>query len=282
MLNPLLDKLDLFNQIFYFVLGTLTFPLLFYLTATFLQKSSIGTIFCEKFEINQHGIYDISNKITSTSFSLFSCFCGLFTIFRCGQDLMTESHPILENFLIFGISYFFYDLVSMYMVCSTETKKNVTLSSSEILDFLKKRPLIILHHIFVPLVLYNAMLFYRKGQGDCLLAFVFLMESSTPFVSMRVILCHLNMRESVIYVANGLAMLLTFFCCRILIFPFMYFWYGSSVGLSPWQTLNSVRWFCHAGVMALSLPQLFWFWKMLIGSSKIINQFLEKKKSKCT
>ena len=38
------------------------------------------------------------------------------------------------------------------------------------------------------------VLFIRGGYGDCLLGTAFLVEASTPFVSLRVILCHLGLK----------------------------------------------------------------------------------------
>ena len=38
------------------------------------------------------------------------------------------------------------------------------------------------------------LLVWRGGEGDCLLAASFLMEFSTPFVSLRVILCQLGLK----------------------------------------------------------------------------------------
>lgn len=274
--NPLIDVADFSTAALQFFLGLFTFPLLFYSLVKFFTVSSTGSKFCGQYGIRQHGIYDISNKITSSIFSILSALCGFYVISQCqgGGDLMKQTYPILDNFLTFGLSYFFYDLVSMYMVSSLEEKNHVTWSLGEVLSFCKKRPVIILHHICVPMIGYNTMLFLRSGQGDCILGGAFLMESSTPFVSMRVILCHLNMRSSSLYVVNGLAMLFTFFVCRILVFPCMYVWYGASVGLSMWQAVASLHWFCHAGVIALTLPQLFWFTKMVKGSIKIIGNLL--------
>jgi hypothetical protein len=42
----------------------------------------------------------------------------------------------------------------------------------------------------------------------------FLMEASTPFVSLRAVLSRLDMKSSFAYVCNGIAMVAVFFCCR--------------------------------------------------------------------
>ena len=107
---------------------------------------------------------------------------------------MNDRFYILDNYLIFGVSYFFYDCVSMYLVYSTISQDRVTLSMREVTQFLSDRPLIVFHHVLVPIVGFPAMMYFRDGYGDCLLGTSFLIEASTPFVSARVILVHLNMK----------------------------------------------------------------------------------------
>ena len=107
---------------------------------------------------------------------------------------MKERFYILDNYLIFGVSYFFYDCVSMYLVYSTLNKDGVTFSRKEVYEFLSSRPLIVFHHVLVPLVGFPALMYFRNGVGDCLLGTSFLIEASTPFVSARVILVHLKMK----------------------------------------------------------------------------------------
>ena len=104
---------------------------------------------------------------------------------------MKDRFYILDNYLTFGVPYFLYDLVSMYAVHSTQDKDAVTVSPAEILRFLGDRPLIVFHHLLVPVLAF--LLAFRKG-GDCLIGSFLMIEASTPFVSARVILVHLNMK----------------------------------------------------------------------------------------
>ena len=104
---------------------------------------------------------------------------------------MKDRFYILDNYLTFGVPYFLYDLVSMYAVHSTQDKDAVTVSPAEILQFLRDRPLIVFHHLLVPIL--ALLLAFRKG-GDCLIGSFLMIEASTPFVSARVILVHLNMK----------------------------------------------------------------------------------------
>ena len=72
------------------------------------------------------------------------------------------------------------------------------------------------------------------------------------------------------YVINGLLMLMTFFLCRVMLFPMLYLWYSSALSLSLSATLTSIPLWCHLATLGLWFPQLIWFSKMVKGSIKIL------------
>lgn len=83
---------------------------------------------------------------------------------------------------------------------------------------------------------YDVYLQYlRGGLGDCVFGFVYLMELSTPFVSLRGILSKMGLKTSKLYVINGLIMLGSFFFCRVAMFPYVCYMYSQVVGLPYWQ-----------------------------------------------
>ena len=62
-----------------------------------------------------------------------------------------------------------------------------------------------------------------------MIAAALIFEASTPFVSLRAVLSQLDgMRHSRLYMFNGIAMVIVFFSCRILIYPIFYKCYGIS------------------------------------------------------
>lgn len=61
------------------------------------------------------------------------------------------------------------------------------------------------------------------------------MELSTPFVSIRSILSTIGLKDSTAYVVNGLLMLATFFVCRVLMWPYVYYWYSGLVQMTVLQ-----------------------------------------------
>ncbi len=116
--------------------------------------------------------------------------------------------------MCFAVFYFIYDTYAMFVVYNEsralkrskreiekvngETPdihgdKNVEKVISEdisktIVHFIHARPLMIAHHMVLPLILFPVFMAFQTGLGDCLLAIGFLMEASTPFVSARKIL----------------------------------------------------------------------------------------------
>ena len=197
MFNPALDKPGVWTGVVEFFTGLIFFPLVCLSCQVFLRRSKAGQFYCQQFNISSNGIHDISNKITSCTFAVLACSVGWFVNSQCTGDIMKDRFYILDNYLIFGVPYFFYDCVSMYLVYSTINKDKVTFSIKEVYKFLFSRPLIVFHHVLVPLIGFPALMYFRNGYGDCLLGTSFMVEASTPFVSARVILVHLKMKVNV-------------------------------------------------------------------------------------
>ena len=78
------------------------------------------------------------------------------------------------------------------------------------------------------------------------------------------------------YVINGILMLVTFFLCRVMLFPLLYLWYSTVLSLSLPATLASIPLWCHLATLGLWGPQLIWFTKIVKGSIKIL-----KGRQKC-
>ena len=68
---------------------------------------------------------------------------------------------------------------------------------------------------------------------------------------------------------NGLMMLISFFMCRVMLFPILYWWYSSVLDMSLVDTMVSIPGWVHLATLALWSPQLVWFSKMVKGSVKI-------------
>ena len=96
--------------------GVAFFPLVFVTLLQLLRCSGPGRSFCAHFHLRNNGIYDICNKLTSSTFAVLACYSGAYVLARCDRSRLDERFYILDNYLIFGLSYFIYDCASMYMV----------------------------------------------------------------------------------------------------------------------------------------------------------------------
>lgn len=100
---------------------------------------------------------------------------------------------------------------------------------------------------------------------------MFMMEFSTPFVSLRSILSTMRLKESRIYIANGLLMLATFFVCRVCMWPYVMWRYSLAIeAASLWSAMCGLPRGCLVSIAILFLPQLYWFHLMVMGALKVI------------
>ena len=69
-----------------------------------------------------------------------------------------------------------------------------------------------------------------------------------------------------------MAMLVTFFLCRVMLLPSLYLWYSASTGLGLVSSILAMPTHCHIATISLWLPQLVWFNKMVKGSIKLLSE----------
>lgn len=105
-----------------------------------------------------------------------------------------------------------------------------------------------------------------------------MMEFSTPFVSLRSILSTMKLKESRLYLINGLLMLAAFFVCRLLMWPYVLWRYSIAIrAANSWQAFQYLPWGCKVCIAILFLPQLYWFQLMLRGAIKVSSSFVHHK-----
>ncbi|XP_042098553.1 TLC domain-containing protein 3A isoform X2 [Ovis aries] len=106
---------------------------------------------------------------------------------------------------------------------------------------------------------FRASLKLRGELGDFFVGCIFTAELSTPFVSLGRILIQLKQQHTLLYKVNGILTLTTFFLCRILLFPFMYWSYGRQQGLSLLRVPFHIPFHCNVANAFLIAPQIYWF-----------------------
>ncbi|ALC48804.1 CG17841, partial [Drosophila busckii] len=138
-------------------------------------------------------------------------------------------------------------------------------------DFLKyviTHPVMMIHHVFIG-TFGLLVVTYIRGGGHCIYSYMFMMEFSTPFVSLRSILSTMKLKDSRAYIVNGLLMLATFFVCRVCMWPYVMWRYSLAIdATSMWVAMCGLPRGCLISIAILFLPQLYWFYLMVMGALK--------------
>ncbi|XP_050499460.1 TLC domain-containing protein 3A [Diabrotica virgifera virgifera] len=267
-----------------FFSGLVFFPSLYLALVNTILYTNSGRRIIKTYKLNYSDVYDISNKHVSAVQALFCCITGITAIcYSCNRNVLRTSHYISEAYAWFGAAYFFYDIWSMYKVYSAKLssdhmngdvkeKKKMFLNVSKWIRYLKNNFVIVGHHIFIGCFGFLVITYLRGGLGDCFFGFVYLMEASTPFVSLRGVLSKIGMKNSPMYVINGLVMLAVFFICRIAMFPYVIYMYAESIKVDFMSAVYTLPRGCIISIMVLLLPQLYWFYLMVTGATKVLRR----------
>ncbi|XP_067635983.1 ceramide synthase [Eurosta solidaginis] len=139
-------------------------------------------------------------------------------------------------------------------------------------DFIKyiiTHPVMMIHHIFIG-TFGLLVVTYIRGGGHCIYSYMFMMEFSTPFVSMRSILSTMRLKDSRAYIINGLLMLGTFFVFRVVMWPYVMYRYSVAINVSLCEAIATLPRGCIISILILFLPQLYWFFLMVKGALKVL------------
>jgi hypothetical protein len=235
----------------------------FYAFFAWLCRKLTAETFLSRWRIDRGVAMDIACKTVSAAFASSAAASGIF-LMCTGSERRPTAHPLVKHIMLVTMAYFLYDTVAMFKVFAATT-------SSSVLTFVSKQPLIVLHHVLLA-VLFTPLMMTRLDHepGDLMIACALVFETSTPFVSLRAVLAHLGLKKSLAYTANGLCMMLVFFCCRILVYPFFYWTYGRQRGLTAWEAVAATPPFCAVYMAMVLAPQLYWFRVMVNGARKLV------------
>lgn len=259
--------------------GLLFFPALFIILNNFQFHTHEGRKFIRAYKLSHSDVFDISNKCVSAVQALFCCLTGLTCVrYSCSRDILRTSHYISEAYGWFGAAYFFYDTWSMYRVWSAKMtqpqmngiKNKIILKTARITAYLSSNFMIVFHHIFIGCFGFLVITYLRGGLGDCFFGYIYLMEVSTPFVSLRGILSKLALKTSKWYISNGLVMLGTFFVFRVAMFPYVINLFAQSIQVDFITALTKLPRNCLISISLLLFPQIYWFFLMVKGATEIL------------
>lgn len=248
------------------VCGAVVFPGLFFsfrkiLTRTFTQWSEADVV-------------SVSESLVSAIHACLATAAGVIVVTSC-RDVMTDSHWLVNGFVMFGAPYMAYDIYAMYLShYHTQRVRGHTSSYSAhslqtVKAFLRKDCMLVLHHLTLLLVFLPIALFFRRGLGDFFIGCLFTTEFSTPFVSIGKILIQLGLDNTRLHRINGIIVLLSFFTCRILIFPFMYWMYGRQFGIPLHRVAFHLPLQCNVGNLVILAPQIYWFNLLLRKANRV-------------
>ncbi|XP_001370388.1 TLC domain-containing protein 3A [Monodelphis domestica] len=220
-----------------------------------------------------------SNRLVSSIQAVLATVSGFTVILNC-KDVITDRHWLAREYIWALIPYMTYDLGAMY-ICywyryRGEDKKH-TLAIFR--NFIKHDRLMLMHHIFILVVLVPITQVLRGKRGDFFVGCIFTAEFSTPFVSLGRILILLKQQHTLVYKVNGFLTLGTFFTCRILLFPFMYWSYGRQIGVSFLQSPFHIPFMCNVINAVLIAPQLYWFSLLCRKAAQMFDNSQAKKDS---
>ncbi|KAM8818358.1 TLC domain-containing protein 3A [Rhynchonycteris naso] len=231
--------------------GSLFFPGLFALCTWGIRRA--------RPEWTEYDCVMISTRLVSSAQAILATGSGIVIIYYC-RNVVSDRHWLSREYVWFLIPYMVYDTYAMY-ICEwyRTSEQNRKHSLTIFRNFLSKNRLMITHHVVILLVLVPIAQRLRGELGDFFVGCIFTAELSTPFVSLGRILIQLKQQHTILYKVNGILTMTTFFCCRILLFPFMYWSYGRQQKLNLLQVPFRIPFFCNVANAVLIAPQIYWF-----------------------
>jgi len=267
-----------------FFVGTVIFPISFVLQRYWWKKTKGGKATAIEFNLSDKDTVDICNKIVSSLQAICAGVSGWIICINTVHDVLHSEDDMSIIYAWFGIPYFIYDTFCMYYVFtyslpSEQQKRNCVW---KFFKFVRKSPVIFFHHMIMAPVGWTLIVFYRDKlePGDFFVGIIYMMECSTPFVSLRFVLSKLKMKNSQTYIVNGVLMLISFPVFRILSVAYALVLYTqqnnyANVVMGFWSI--PVHWQV-IWVTAVA-PQIYWFFLMWKGLMKI---FTPSKSSTAT
>ncbi|XP_068121452.1 TLC domain-containing protein 3A [Hyperolius riggenbachi] len=235
--------------------GSLFFPGLYLLSSRYVRRALPTWSDAERSRFSARIVSAVQGILASAS--------GVAVVTSC-TDVKYDRHWLATGYVWFLMPYMVYDIFIMFLSqwykCREDTSNGKNHFSTAINNLLRKDILMLAHHTVILTIIAPLGLFVRGDVGDFFVGCLFLAEMSTPFVSFGKILMQMNLQNSLLQKVNGIFVLITFFVCRILLFPFMYGVYGRTVGMPLYKVPFNIPLLCNLVNASILAPQLYWFW----------------------
>ncbi|XP_072522835.1 ceramide synthase [Salminus brasiliensis] len=245
-------------MLFLLAAGSVFFPGLFFLSKQCLKR-------LPALRWSEGDAVMVSARLVSSIQAVMASSAGYIISTSC-DDIIEDQHWLTNSYILFAVPYFAYDIYAMFLcywhklqVKGHEVDNGPKLKSAVLTSYLRREFLMVLHHVVMVTVCFPVSVFWRQGKGDYFQGVMFLAELSTPSVCLGKILIQYKQQHTLLHKVNGALMLITFFICRVLLFPYLYYVYGSYTSIPLYLVPLAVPWQCNVGAGLLMAPQLYWF-----------------------
>ncbi|XP_030649503.1 TLC domain containing 3Ba [Chanos chanos] len=250
--------------------GSVFFPGLFLLSKRCL-KHTPGLRWSERDAVI------VSARLVSSIQAIMASSAGYIIASSC-KDIIEDQHWLTSTYILFAVPYFVYDIYAMFMcywykiqVKGHEEEGKGPSVRAAVSSYLRREFLMVLHHVVMVTVCFPVSVFWRQGKGDYFQGVMFLAELSTPSVCLGKILIQYKQQHTLLHKVNGAVMLVTFFVCRVLLFPYLYYAYGRYASIPLYMVPLSVPWHCNLGAALLMAPQVYWFSLICRGAFRLFS-----------
>ncbi|XP_067333832.1 ceramide synthase-like isoform X2 [Channa argus] len=193
--------------------------------------------------------------------------------------IVSTRHWLTDSYILFATPYFAYDIYAMFLcywhrlqVKGHEEECGVRSLGAAVVGYLRQELFMVLHHVFMVAFCFPVSLLWRQGKGDYFQGVLFLAELSTPSVCLGKVLIQYKKQHTLLHKVNGLLMLLTFFSCRVLLFPYLYYAYSRHASIPVYKVPLVAPWQCNLGAALLWPLQLYWFVLICRGAFRLFTR----------
>ncbi|CAB1424404.1 unnamed protein product [Pleuronectes platessa] len=217
----------------------------------------------------------VSTRLVSSVQAVMASSAGSIIISSC-RDVMEDRHWLTDSYILFATPYFAYDVYAMFLChrhkLQVKGHEQEQVSGAVVGGYLRTELLMVLHHVFMVTFCFPASLLWRQGKGDYFQGVLFLAELSTPSVCLGKVLIQYKKQQTLLHKVNGVLMLFTFFSCRVLLFPYLYYAYSRYISMPVYLVPLVAPWQCNLGAALLWPLQLYWFGLICRGALRLLHQ----------
>ncbi|TSK77095.1 Protein FAM57B [Bagarius yarrelli] len=140
----------------------------------------------------------VSARLVSSIQAVLASSAGFIIASSC-NDIIEDQHWLTSTYILFAVPYFIYDIYAMYLCYWYKMQvkgheEDAPKTSTAICSYLWREFLMVLHHVVMVTVCFPVSVYKQQ--------------------------------HTLLHKVNGALMLITFFVCRVLLFPYLYYAYG--------------------------------------------------------